>query len=181
MKKLFFAALFASLATLGVRADTVIVDNNPANVWINAANQSYTGHFRLTDYGYVPGSMHVVSADVSFTFFDLFGGSETFTINLDGVTFGNYGPIGNTFSTAVVDVEGFSATVFAHLNDTGELAYTVSRTGRFSLFGNEFWLDNARMTATVPDGATTALLLGLGLVGISLLSRTRFRLQPVRK
>jgi hypothetical protein len=155
MKKTFLAT-FLTFA-LGISAHAVTyTDNNPADVWLNALNPSYTGQFTLA--GYNPAAETITSASAVFTFADLLG-SESFAVNLSGDFFSQ----GSFFGVLVLPTNVVNA-LFT-LDSTGALSYTVTRTS------GEFWLTNASLTAqaaarNVPDAGTTAVLLGLGMVGI---------------
>lgn len=184
MKKLLVAGLLSLAAVTLGRANPLpdIVDSNPANVYLSGlpswlgGSASYQGEFTLA--GYNPATMTVTGAEMVFKFFD-FGGSESFNIKLnltptENPTVFTSGSIGLTFTSPTLNVTGDALVT---LDVTGALKYTVTRTS------GEFWLDNAKLTAHiaerhVPDGATTAMLLGLGLVGIALAAR--LQLKPIR-
>ncbi|MDB6167894.1 MAG: hypothetical protein JWM88_758 [Verrucomicrobia bacterium] len=165
MKKLFAAVLTGLTLALCAHADT-FTDNNPADVYLNAFNKSYTGTWDLTGYGYVPGSMQVDSAVATFQFFDLLG-SESFTVTWNGNSFSN----GSFFGIITLGT-GLSATAIGDLSVDGILSYTVTRNS------GEFWLTNARLTAqtsTVPDGSSTAMLIGVALIAMMIVSRRELR------
>lgn len=167
MKKTILAAIFSLCITAGAQATTYI-DNNPANVWLNALNPSYTGEFTLA--GYNPATETITSAVADFTFQDLLGGNESLRVDLSGdiLTSGS-------FSGKLLLSTGVINSLFT-LDQTGILSYTVSlESGCLT----EFWLDNAKLTAqagtrNVPDSGATVALLGLGLVGL-VAAKRRFR------
>ena len=148
-----------------------ITDNNPADVYINLLNPSYTGQFSLLDYGYNPVSQKVDSAVAQFVFWDprYIGGEESLSVTIDGAAFATNGSFYGvlTLGGSVV------GNVLGNLSDNGVLDYTVSRTsGGIS----EFWLKDASLSAevsgrTVPDGGFTVALLGLAFAGLGLVSR----------
>jgi len=162
MKKLLFSTIVSLLVAVGARANTY-TDNNPADVWLNVFNPSYTGQFTLA--GYNPAAETITSAHATFTFWDnssRYDFGESFTVNMGGDVLSNGSFAGTlTLGESVVNAWGI-------LDSTGVLSYTVSLTsGPLT----EFWLTNANLTAQttsrgVPDSAATALLLGLGAIGV---------------
>jgi len=162
MKKLIFSILVGFLAAVGVQANTY-TDNNPANIWLNVFNPSYTGQFTLA--GYNPAAETITSAAATFTFWDNPLGldkGESFTVNMGGDNLSHGSFTGTlTLGESVLNAWGI-------LDSTGVLSYTVSLTsGR----DTEFWLTNAKLTAEtsargVPDSAATSLLVGLGAISV---------------
>ncbi len=162
MKKLLFSAIVSFLVAVGVQANTY-TDDNPALVWLNQYNTSYTGQFTLA--GYNPAAETITSASATFTFWDnslQIDQGESFTLNMGGDilshgSFSSYLTLGEN----VVNAWGI-------LDSTGVLSYTVSLTsGKYT----EFFLTDASLTARttsrgVPDSAATSLLLGLGAMGL---------------
>lgn len=151
-----------------VRANTYS-DNNPANVWINALNPSYTGEFTLA--GYDSSAETVVSGFAEFTLWDaaFLGGNESVRIDLSDQLFTS-----GSFSGFITLGGGLSAAALFTLDTTGALAYTVSRNDKSIL--SEFWLKNAYLEVQteprkVPDTGATAAMLGLGLMGLFLAAR----------
>lgn len=149
-----------SLCFTAVAQATTYIDNNPANVWLNALNPSYTGEFTLA--GYNPATETITSAVADFTFQDPFGGNESLHVDLSGDILTN-----GSFSGKLVLSTGVINSLFS-LDQTGALSYTVSLESGYL---TEFWLDNAKLTAqasprNVPDSGATVVLLGLGLVGL---------------
>jgi len=168
MKKLILASIFGFAVAASVQANTYS-DNNPANVYLNLFNPSYTGEFTLA--GYNPATETITSASALFTFWDGWG-SESFSINMGGDIF-THGSF-NSYQQIGGDV----VNAWGILDSTGALSYTVSRTsGGLS----EFWLKNANLTVettarNVPDSGITALLLAVGVAGLLGIKR---RLLPV--
>ena len=156
MKKLL--SLAAGLLVAASAHANFYSDNNPADVWINALNPSYTGEFTLA--GYNPAVESISWANVEFTLWDLVG-QESVTINMSGEVFTH-----SSFSGDLYLGGGVVGSALVTLSDTGALSYTVSRTsGGLS----EFWLKNAYLGAEtssrrVPDAGATSVLLGLGLM-----------------
>lgn len=163
MKKLLFSTLVSFLVAVCAHANTY-TDNNPALVWLNQLNPSYTGQFTLT--GYNPAAETITSATATFSFWDnssKLDQGESFTVNMGGDIF-SHGSFASTLTInqGVVNAWGI-------LDSTGVLSYTVSLTSN-GLF-DDFFLTNAKLVAqttsrSVPDSAATSLLLGLGVIGI---------------
>ena len=156
MKKITTLLLAVFLVT-GVAQANFYSDNNPADVWINALNPSYTGMFTLA--GYNPAAETITYAHAEFTLWDLVG-NESVKIDMGGdiLTHGSF------FGTLSLGTDVINAWLV--LDSTGALSYTVSRSsGGLS----EFWLKNAYLGAetvsrNVPDGGATSALLGLGML-----------------
>jgi hypothetical protein len=169
MKKTLLAAIVGLLVAGSGYANTYS-DNNPADVWLNALNPSYTGQFTLGS-GYNPAAETITSAFAQFTFADPFGLSESLNVDLQG---GQYFGSSGSFNTALVLSGAIVGNAWGILDSTGALSYTVSITsGGFT----EFWLTNANLTVgtttrgngnsnSVPDAGATSLLLALGVIGI---------------
>lgn len=155
--KLSLALLFSFLVVASARAD-FYSDNNPADVWINALNPSYTGEFTLA--GYNPAEQAVIWANAEFTLWDLIG-NESVKVGMGDQMFTN-----GSFSGFLHLGGDVLANALAKLDNTGALSYTVSRTsGGLS----EFWLKNARIDVrtsarSIPDSGSTSVLAGLGLL-----------------
>lgn len=168
-------ALAAALLCASSASAVILTDNNPANVWLNGLNPSYTGNFTLSPYN--PITQQVNSATVTFTLWDsiLFGGTESWTITLDGGAFGSNGSFSGFFNFG----GGVTGSALVTLSSTGALSYTVSRNS------GEFWLKNALLEAdvgargpgngaSVPDHGSTVLMLVGGLLALGALRRGRF-------
>ena len=164
MKKLLFSTLVSVLVALSARANTY-TDNNPADVWLNVLNPSYTGQFTLQ--GYNPAAETVTWAAATFTFWDnssRYDQGENFTVTMGGDNFSH-----GSFS-GQISVNDNVLNAWGILDSTGVLSYTVSLAPGSGLL-NEFWLTNAKLTAEttargVPDSAATSLLLALGAIGV---------------
>lgn len=163
MKKFLLTTVVSVLVAVCARANTY-TDNNPADVWLNAFNPSYTGQFTLA--GYNPAAETITSAAATFTFWDspFRDAGEAFTVTMGGDNLSHGSFTGQlVLNDTIVNAWGI-------LDSTGVLSYTVSLASGSGLF-NEFWLTNAKLTAEttargVPDSAATSLLVGLGAVGI---------------
>jgi hypothetical protein len=161
MKKIL-GVIASFLIAASVHANTY-TDNNQADVYLNVANPSYTGQFTLA--GYNPAAETITSANAVFTFWDNSlridqGESLTVTMSGDDLSHGSFSGF-LTLGDNIVNAWGI-------LDSTGVLSYTVSLT---SAWYTEFWLTNASLTAetasrSVPDAGATAILLGLGVIGI---------------
>lgn len=162
MKKSIVGILFAGAFAMAANASYMFVDNNPADVYLNALNRSYDGQFNLTDYGFNPATMDVISAQAEFTLWDLLG-RESVVIRIEGEDFAGSSSFAGTI-TLGGEVVG---DLLANLNDDGILGYRVQSNTALG----EFWLTNARLEAQavdaqVPEAATTAVLLGLGIAAL---------------
>ena len=163
MKKAIIAAILSLTVVASVHAVTYS-DNNPANVWLNGLNPSYTGQFTLA--GYNPTAETITSASAEFTFWDALG-KESFNINMGGDLLSQ-----GSFSGVLV-LPSDVVNAWFTLDSTGSLSYTVSLTSGFL---TDFWLTNASLTAeatarNVPDAGATAVLLGLGVIGLFVAKR----------
>jgi hypothetical protein len=165
-------ALAACLISAHSASAITLSDNNPADTWINILNPSYTGNFTLSPYN--PLTQQVNSAFVEFTLWDgiVLGGAETWTLTLDGGAFSSGGSFSGFFNFG----GAVTGSALVTLSDTGALSYTISRNS------GEFWITNAYLEAEVgargpggangvPDGGSTVLLLGAGLMGLAAVRR----------
>lgn len=130
-------------------------------------HESYTGTFDIAAQGYVPGGQGstIHSAYASFIFRDYLrqaGDDDEVTIDL-----------GNALFAAASDIEfalltvGNSLTLglIADLSADGKLDFTITAVDGAFLF------KGGSLTATVPDGAWTVSLLGMGLLGLAAVRR----------
>lgn len=136
-------------------------DNNPANVWLNALNTSYTGTFDVANEGYNPAVETITSAEVEFLLWDLLG-SESYSIKFGPETFAS----GGSFYWFLNLSGSVSGSAFGTLDATGILSYTVYRNS------GEFWLKNARLDVEtaprqVPDSGATLALLGIAMAAVA--------------
>lgn len=159
---LFLALLLASVS-LGRAAS--YFDNNPADVYLNILNPSYTGTFDIAAQGYNPGLETISSALASFELWDL-ALSESLTIKFGTETFASSGSFSGyiTLSGSVV------GTAFGTLDSTGILSYTVYRDS------GAFWLTNARLDVettprNVADTGSSIALLGSAIAGLAIIRR----------
>lgn len=161
-KSLWAAAAFLVGAATAPATPITFQDNNPADVYLNFLNPSYTGTFDIAEPGYDPTHYIITSAVATFSFFDLLG-RESFTVN--------FGPnpflVGSSFVWDIDLGGNVTGNALLDLSSDGILSYTVARGS------GEFWLTNANLTveaddiARVPDEAATALLLGIGFLGLA--------------
>jgi hypothetical protein len=158
MKKIL-VIIASLLLTASVQANTY-TDNNPADVLLTALDPSYTGQFTLA--GYNPAAETITSANAEFSFGGIGLDSFTITMGADSLSHGSFFGILNVGTSTALNAWGI-------LDSTGVLSYTVSLTA------NSPWesllLTNANLTAetasrSVPDSGATAILLGLGVIGI---------------
>jgi hypothetical protein len=165
-----FAVLAAVILATRSAFAVTYSDNNPADVWLNAFNPSYTGTFDLVGDGYNPATQQVYSAVATFTLWDGVL-SESWNLTLGGEAFLS----GGSFSSVINMGGGVFGSALVDLSTDGILSYTITRTS------GEFWLTNASLVAnagpsgagSVPDGGQTSLLLASGLVALGALRRFR--------
>lgn len=155
------------------------VDFNPIGVKLDDANPSYLGEFNIVDVGYNPATQRVTSATAWFAFaddvlpwdgladpLDLYGNNEVVKVDL-GLVNGYFGPVEVDLATVLGgNVEG---SVLLDLSSDGVLSYKINKVA------GDFYIGFAKLVAeasprtanAVPDGGTTAVLLGLALLGLS--------------
>lgn len=170
----------AALLSLGNAMAVQYIDTNPANVRLDANptvfgfqnplyNPSHTGQWDLLNEGYNPANETITSATATFKLADLNGGSESYSITIDGDAFASGGNLANFQFTILSGVVGVDALLT--LDSTGLLSYTVSAAR------GVFWLKEAKLVANatdralpspigVPDGGATLALLGFGMLGL---------------
>lgn len=138
--------------------DTVVA-NDPQMVGMG---YEYSGLLDITTSGFIPSTMVVTSATVSFSIYDLLqGGDGTVGITLDNALFISGVPVSTNWISA-----GVTGTFLSSLNVDGMLNYTVTVTDGLVLL-NESKLDAwGTVRQAVPDGGTTLVLIGLGLIGL---------------
>lgn len=160
--KYFAIVTLACASLLGTARANTYIDNNPADVWLNALNPSYSGEFTLA--GYNPASEYITSATVEFSFFDLplLGGGESFKVSMDDFSASHASFSGSLMIDGVLNQFSYDLAL-QDLSTDGALSYTVTRTS------GELWLTNARIEAqssakSVPEHGTTVALLGASMV-----------------
>jgi hypothetical protein len=132
----------------------------------------FNGTFNILAQGYDPSLEQVISATATFRVRDNNdAGPEEVTISLGGAAFDS----SSSFSNGAITLGGaVLGSVLLDLSANGLLAYTITRTQ------GDFFVDWANLTATaeyrstpggdnpssVPDGGTTAALLGLAMLGM---------------
>ena len=153
------------------------VDSDVINVKLDNANPSYFGSFNLLGAGYNPQTHHITSATALFGFDDDLtpvrdpqdpqGYSEVVLVDLalGGM---HLGPVEVNFSTILGGP--VLGSVLFDLSKDGILNYHIKKVS------GDFYVSFARLDAeaAVPDGGATAVLLGLGMLGLSAVSR-KFR------
>ncbi len=152
----------------------VVGDINIHNTLMNAGNLTQTGTFNIT----IPNGDVVVGAAAQFWMKDdgLFGDTagESFTVDLGGQFFASGSPTLITWSYPLNPLnQVLNLTMVADLNNGGDISYTVTRTTGDFIFVKATLEAVTRPGETqgVPDGGTTAALLGLGMVGLAGLRR----------
>lgn len=174
--------LTAMAALLAVQAASAITwideDNGDPLKFLRSWDPSYSSTFNILNDGYNPLTMQVDSAVASFAFADDGdSGLEYINVYLDGDLFLNGQEVDGTHQNVPVSYDWYhgslSGTLLAGLQD-GVISYTVTVTG------GDTYLKRAKLVAegsyrstetSVPDGGSTALLLGFGLAGIVALRR----------
>ncbi|HEX8310133.1 MAG TPA: VPDSG-CTERM sorting domain-containing protein [Chthoniobacteraceae bacterium] len=172
--KSLIAVLAVVLSAGNANAVTIYTDINiegvtfrPAGSLLGlpfAAVNTYTNSFDIGPAGFQPGSQTVTAANATFVFTDLFG-TESFTLKVGTVPFLDVGSPGlpNLRITPLGNGLGFIS--LSDLNADGLIEYTIQReTGSFTLL-------SAQLNATVPDGGSTAMLLGAAMTGMAALRR----------
>lgn len=175
MKQIIQSALLAvilALCSASAHAVSYTVQatyESPEIPELSATNPTFDGKFDLTTVGYNPATMNISSAQGSFDIstgsgsisqirFRFLLGSPNFEFVLEPDTTAPYHPLGVypfTLSTG--------SPAFATLDSTGILHFRINRaTGSFTFVSG---------TLSVPDGGTTAILLGCGLLGLVLVQR----------
>ena len=133
--------------------------SSPLTGTFDISTQDDDGIFDLVGYN---NTQLITSAIASFTIvddnpFSLLDGAETVTINLGPDMFVNSQA---TFLIAFGDVTG---NALFDLRQDGVLAYSIVASTPTS---GDFKAINGSLVVTVPDGGTTAVLLGIGFLGI---------------
>ena len=182
MLKLAGVALLALALGTAVKADPFI----SGQIHIDAFNSTATVDFTTHHITFNSPNNPVSNAIVSYTSGDyngLLGAAAHYadltyspfvpqtlwTISLTPTTYFNLDSIFLIDETSTVGVSLWG-TGTAYMNGraatTGEWTFSASRNGTDAVF-------NFSSSTSVPDGGTTALLVGLGLVGMSVVARRR--------
>ena len=176
--KRLLICLFCAAAAQGTSA-AVITDVNdyvtaekPLGHYIGLNPVAFSDFFDLTDHGYNPSSMSVVSATLTFWFgddeSDHDASDDSDPVYIDLPELGLDGVLQHVdvdFST-VVEGAYISGTILASLQ-SGKLTYEVRSSGA------DLYLKKGQLAATVsvPDQASTIGLLFGAFVGLTLLRR----------
>jgi len=160
MKKTILAAILSLSVVASVHATTYI-DINADLVAFDSSHTTYTNNFNLLNDGYNPAAETITSAFAVFGFTDIWGGKESFTVNLGGDLFSQ-----GSFSAILLLPEVATGSALFTLDQTGLLSYTVTRSsGDFQLAGSVLTAE-AAPRSNVPDSGATAVLIGMGVIGI---------------
>ena len=179
MKKIltFFCSVALVLGLCGMAAavpyqwtDVVTEDVYFSNVRQGGV-RSYTYVHEIWDGadGFVAGKDLVTSYSLTIGLYDddSGDGSERVRINLPGRT------TDGTYEVNFTDVElGFSVEGLVMLNTTGELKVNLRRLAGDFYFGDSTLVASGDKASPVPEPATL-FLLGVGLLGIGLLTKRR--------
>jgi hypothetical protein len=148
-------------------------DNGDPLKFLRSWDPTYSSTFNILNDGYDPTTMQVNSAVASFAFAD--DGDSTLeyvNVFIDGNLLINGQEVDGTHQNIPVSYDWYSGnlsgSLLAGLQD-GVISYSVTITS------GDAYLKRAQLVAegsyrstetSVPDGGSTALLLGLGLVGL---------------
>lgn len=180
MKKLTLFAVLLGFAAVSTQAATIYLDTDdfssagtPGQLILPSG--SFTGNFNIAtddadgiadDVGYVLGSGGL-SALAGFTFTGQDQTTHTYSYQLENqatlpgssfiLTFGQDHVLGSALVTLTAD---------------GNIDFTINNTGATEFFLSTAVLRTFQETSTnVPDGGATAIMLGLGLLGLGALRR----------
>lgn len=182
-------AVLASLAISAVSAQAIeYLDLNWIGVKLDGSRRSYSGEFNILDGGDIPTTpdfnptTHEVTwASVWFAFgddysplsdpFDANGYKEIVQVDLGLVVGVDFGPVEVNLATLLGG--NLTGDLRLDLSEDGKLSYTINNKG------GDFYVGFAKLAAevsprtgnAVPDGGTTAALLGLALLGLSAVGR----------
>lgn len=155
----------------------IVTGDNDVNITIVGSGYSDAGSIYSDIAGFVQGNYTIDSATLFFYFrddTDPGNATESVTVSIDGSVFVNQ----QTIANGLFSIFGGGATVgiMSSLSD-GILSYEVAR------HAGDFYFDYARLEVTatlntqpptnVPDGGSTAILMGLGLLGFAGLRHRR--------
>jgi len=179
-KSLCLAVTAAFLTLTGTAFGITWVDEDYGDPlkFLHSGSPSYSSTFNILIDGYDPNTMHVTSAVASFAFADD-GDSylEYVDIYLGGSLFLGDQEVDGTHDNIPSSYDWYhgnlSGTMLANLQD-GVISYQVTVTS------GDTYLKRAKLVAQgeynrVPEGGSTAVLLGSALVGIGILGRRQRR------
>ena len=133
----------------------------------------YQGTPLADQAGFDHTTMQAVSGFVAFGLSNA-GQTAYYTVDLQGTTITSPG---SSFTSVTVIFQGIQADLLVAINSTGKLEYTVSAVnGSFTLDIGYLEVDaNSFGNAPVPDGGTTAILLGMAFLGLTSVRRVTRR------
>jgi VPDSG-CTERM motif len=164
------AALLATNAKAAIYSDIDLFNGSTGQLLVagNTLTSTLNGLFQIDSQGYNPSTEYITSAIASFSIFDdnllsLSDGPETVTITL-GVGPGTFvNGQSATFGIGLGDAVTGQALV--DLRADGVLSYSiVANSGDFRVYSASLLV--TAVPKGVPDGGTTAFLLGIGFLGI---------------
>ena len=164
------AVIYTDLDVYNGFTGRLVNGSNPLNGQFQISSQDADGINDLV--GYNPDE-EIITATASFLLYDdsFFDGSERVTINLGSDPF-----VDNSAASFLFAVGGVSGNALFDLSADGILSYSiVANSGDFRVNSGLLTVD-AR-ARTVPDGGTTAVLLGMAFLGICAVQR-KFALAP---
>jgi len=163
-----------ALGVTSAKADYISDDYFIGELLFNG--DTYGNEFDLTDDGLGPGGSYTAySAGVAFTFLNIFGEIDEVKVELDSMDAG-LTAAGGMFFALFGEVSG---SIVATLNATGKLAYEISYTGDNAVYlkwgGIGVEVGKNAPTTSVPDGGSSLLLLGAGVLAAGIAARRRQR------
>jgi hypothetical protein len=145
----------------------LVTTANPLTGSFQISSQDNDGFFDLV--GYNPLVEQIVDATATFSLVDdsLFwsDGPEAVTINLGYTTF-----VDSQAATILFAIGDVTGSALFDLQADGTLGYSIiARTGDFKAINGALLVDTR--PSAVPDGGMTAMLLGIGFLGLCVLQR----------
>lgn len=165
------ALLATSASALSIYNDLDVYNRlvntaNPLTDYFQISSQDNDGINDLVGYNYLTEQIDTATASFSLIDDSFLDGSETVTITLGSSTLF----VDNGSATILLALGGVTGSAFFDLDADGVLQYKlVANTGDFKVV-------SATLTVTakpraVPDGGTTAVLLGMGFLAICAVQR----------
>lgn len=143
----------------------IALDSNSAT----ATPSTFTGIFDIRNGedswdqdGFNPATQDATSGWVGFLLGTDQSNQQEFRITLDDLEVGTQ-YINGIWASAL----GLSADLLVEISNTGTLSYKITAlSGSFNLYGAALEVEATNATS-VPDGGATAMLLGLGMLGVA--------------
>jgi hypothetical protein len=161
----------------------VAPDADDGSFTVNAATLGYTGPTAGDTFtsvtGFNPAIDTVVTGSGAMGFWFRVGPAAEYEVTIEDIALGGNGN-GVTLSRNILLQNGLSVNIEASIQATGAVTYKVTNNGSTAdeLVSPNIRLDYAylqidatRQVTTAPDGGATAMLLGLGALGMAGLRR----------